>query len=124
MSQPGDPIEGDVLVHVAAKASVPPRRLTPLIDTVQEEIAAESDSLCRRYETAYEAETGKGRTVALFVDRGFWDRMGDRLGLTDREIDAVRRAHHEQLRAEGKRRDRLDEFETALEIRDCVVLNA
>ena len=122
MSQPGDPIEGDVLVRVAATASVPPQRLVPLIDRVQETLDEECESLRRRYETAYEDD--EEGTIGLFVDEEFWNRVGDRLGLTDRERDAVERAHNQQLRAVGKRHDRLDEFETALEIRDCVVLES
>jgi hypothetical protein len=116
----GDPIEGDVLVVVAAKASVPPSRVPKLVDRAQAELAPDLASLRRRYELAYETDT----EVALFVDDDFWESIGDRLGLDERETDALRRAHHEQLRYRGKRLNRSEAFETALEIRDCVVVHS
>jgi len=118
MSLPGDPIEGDVLVLVAAKASVAPERLAPLVDTVQTHLEDDAATFQRRYECAYETDG----EAAFFVDDGFWETVGTDLGLDGREIDAVRRAHHEQLLRAGKRLDRREEFETALDIRDCVIL--
>ncbi|MFB6183584.1 MAG: hypothetical protein ABEI96_03430 [Haloarculaceae archaeon] len=115
--RPGDPIDGNVLMLAAAKASVPPRRLAPLVDRVRAALP-DVERFRRRYEVAYEND----ETVAFFVDDGFWADVGEDVGLDDREIDAVRRAHHEQLIWTGKRHDRRAEFETALEVRDCVVL--
>ncbi|MEA5388642.1 hypothetical protein VB779_17505 [Haloarculaceae archaeon H-GB11] len=118
MTQPADPIEGDVLVLVAAKASVPAERLVPLVDRVQTHLEADAADLARHHEVAYETD----EQTAVFVDDGFWTALGDEVGLTVRETDAVRRAHHEQLLRTGKRLDRREEFETALEIRDCVIV--
>jgi hypothetical protein len=120
MSLPGDPIEGDVLVLVAAKASVAPERLAPLIDDVQQHLEADADAFARGSEVAYETDD----ETAFFVADDFWETVGDDLGLSERERDAVSRAHHEQLLRAGKRLDRRQEFETALEIRDCVVVEA
>jgi hypothetical protein len=36
----------------------------------------------------------------------------------------VRRAHHEQVTRDGRQLGRIEEFETAMEIRDCVVLGS
>ena len=114
----GDPLEGDVLVLVAAKASVGPQRLPELVDRVTADLRPRLSEYAREYERAYETDT----YTALFVEDGHWETIRDRLDMGDREIDAVRRAHHEQLARDGRRRDRTDEFETALEIRDCVLI--
>ena len=114
----GDPIEGEVLVLVAAKASVGPQRLPELVDRVAADLDPQRETYAREYERAYETD---GRT-AFFVEDGHWGTIRDRLDFGEREIDAVRRAHHEQLTRDGRRLGRIEEFETALEIRDCVVL--
>ncbi|WP_336002228.1 hypothetical protein [Halorientalis halophila] len=113
----GDPIEGDVLVLVAAKASVGPQRLPELVDSVATDLESRREAYAREYERAYERD---GRT-AYFVEDGHWETIRERLELGTREIDAVRRSHEEQLTRDGRKLDRTDEFETALEIRDCVV---
>lgn len=114
----GEPIEGQVLLLAAAKASVPAKRLPDLVDLVQAELESELEAYERRYELAHETPEFE----AFFVDDGHWEELGDRLDFDRRETDAVRRAHHEQLRRAGRREDRGDEFESALEIRDCVVI--
>lgn len=114
----GEPIEGQVLLVAAAKASVPAKRLPDLVDLVQAELASDLESYERRYELAHEAPEFR----AFFVEDGHWGEIGDRLGFDRRETDAVRRAHHEQLRSVGRREDRDEEFESALEIRDCVLI--
>ena len=53
-----------------------------------------------------------------------WVSVGETLGLPEREIDAVRRAHAQQLKRIGSKTDRREEFETALEIREAVVIGA
>lgn len=112
----GDPIEGDVLVLVAAKASVGPQRLPELVDRVAATL--DSRTYAREYERAYATDD----RTAFFVEDGHWDEIGARVDLGEREVDAVRRAHHEQLTRDGRRLDRTGEFETALDIRDCVIL--
>lgn len=114
----GDPVDGQVLLLAAAKASVGPQRLPDLVDLVQADLRPRSEAYAREYERAYETDD----YVAFFVEDGHWERIGERVDLGDREVDAVRRAHHEQLERDGRRTDRLAEFETALEIRDCVLI--
>ncbi|AQL43359.1 hypothetical protein BV210_11950 [Halorientalis sp. IM1011] len=114
----GDPIEGDVLVLVAAKASVGPQRLPELVDRVAADLDSRRDAYAREYELAYETD----ERTAFFVEDGHWEEIGGRLDLGTREIDAVRRSHEEQMTRDGRRLNRTDEFETALEIRDCVVV--
>ena len=116
MALPGDPIEGPVLQVTAAKASVAPGRVVPLIDRVQATLDERAASLARRWEVAYEREG----VAAYFVDEAFWQEVGTWEDLEERELDAVRRAHNEQLLHVGRRLGRRAEFESALEIRDCV----
>jgi len=58
------------------------------------------------------------------VPEGHWAEVCSDLGLPEREVDAVRRAHAQQLRRVGSKTDRREEFETALEIREAVVIVA
>ncbi len=114
----GDPIEGQVLLLTAAKASVPPSRLPTLVDHVQADLGPRLEEYRRQYECVYESDD----LVAFFVEWGHWDDVGDRLDLEEREQAAVRRAHEEQLLRIGRRDDREEEFETALEIRDPLIV--
>ncbi|WP_339104741.1 hypothetical protein [Haloterrigena salinisoli] len=114
----GEPIEGQILVLTAAKASVAPTRLPELVDRAQGRLAAERE----RYRREYERVHADDRREAFLVEWGHWERVGDELGLTDRERSAVRRAHEEQLLRIGRRTDREDAFETALEIREPVCI--
>lgn len=113
-----DPIDGQVLLLTGAKASVSPAQLPPLIETVQEAVADDLEALSAQYERIYETD---GRAVFL-VEDGYWEDLGPALGLERREWHAVRRAHTEQFIRFGRRCDRLAEFESALEIRDPVVV--
>ncbi|MCU4752687.1 hypothetical protein OB919_11995 [Halobacteria archaeon AArc-curdl1] len=113
-----DPIDGQVLLLTGAKASIAPAQLPPLIETVQETLATDLETLAARYECIYETDD---RAVFL-VEDGYWEDLGAALGLERREWDAVRRAHTEQFTRFGRRCDRLAEFEAALEIRDPVVV--
>ena len=61
------------------------------------------------------------RAVFLVPD-GHWADVGFELDLPEREVDALRRAHAQQLRRIGTRTDRREELETALEIREAVVV--
>ncbi|WP_049922652.1 hypothetical protein [Halopiger djelfimassiliensis] len=114
----GEPIEGQVLLLTAAKASVPPNRLPALVDRAQAVLDSRRERYRREYERVYEGETFE----AFLVKWGHWDELGEELSLTARERSAVRRAHEEQLLRVGRRSDREPEFETALEIREPVVI--
>lgn len=118
MADVGEPIEGQVLLLTAAKASVSGNRLPELIDRAQTALAADRERYRREYERVHRDE---GRE-AFLVEWGHWDERGDDLGFSKRERAAVRRAHEEQLLRIGRRTDREAEFETALEIRDPVCI--
>ena len=114
----GDPLDGQVLVLAAAKASVAPERLPRLVDRAQVHLGPRLDAYRREYEcVAEEAE----RAVFL-VEQGHWATVGEEIGLDEREVDALRRAHEEQLRRIGTVGDRREEFESALDIREAVVV--
>jgi hypothetical protein len=114
----GGPIDGQILLLTAAKASVSPQRLPDLVDLVQADLEPRFDEYARQYEVAFERDDA----AAFFVPEGHWEAIGDRMDFERLETDAVRRAHHEQLVRRGRRDDRLEEFESALEIRDCVLI--
>lgn len=113
-----NPIEGQVLVLTAAKASVGGQRVPDLVAEARRELAPRADDLRRRYECVHEDDV---RAVFL-VPEGFWAETGEDLGWTDREFEAVARAHAEQLLRVGRREGREDEFETALDVREAVVV--
>ena len=121
----GEPIEGQVLVLAAAKASVPARRLPDLVDLAQ----AELETRVERYRREYEpldldldrlSVSNGAEPSGFLVEGGHWESVGNALGFDRREADAVRRAHEEQLLRIARRSGRGDEFETALEIREPV----
>jgi hypothetical protein len=114
----GDPLDGQVLMIAAAKASVPLRSLPTLVDRVQADLGPRLETYRRRYETVHDSPE---RCVFL-VPTDHWESIGERLGLTERERRAVRRAHEEQLRRLGGEQDRREEFESALDIRSAVVV--
>lgn len=111
------PIEGQVVLLAGAQASVTLQRLSELLERVQRHLVDSRESYERRFEHV-EAE---GRTYYL-ADDDHWDTVGEQLGLSDSEADAVRRAHASQFRRDGRRLDRTEEFETAMEIRDPVTI--
>ncbi|AHF98574.1 hypothetical protein HALLA_06655 [Halostagnicola larsenii XH-48] len=112
------PIEGQMLVLAAAKASVSPTRLPILVARAQQELEATLERYRREYEVVFEDDT----RCAFLVERGFWDEIGDRFDWNHREAAAVERAHEEQLQRIGRREDRVEEFEAALEIRDPLIV--
>ncbi|QLK25160.1 hypothetical protein HYG81_13805 [Natrinema zhouii] len=114
----GQPIEGQVLVLTAAKASVPPTRLPDLVERAQVALGSDLERYRREYERLY----ADADLEIFLVDWGHWEEIGDEIDVTDRELSAIRRAHEEQLLRIGRRTDREDEFETALEIREPVVI--
>ncbi len=112
------PIEGQVLLLAAAKASVPGERLPPLVRRVEEHLSGELPEYRRRYELACETDD----CACFFVETGHWEDLGTALSFDRRETDAVRRAHTEQLRRIGSRLDRRAEFEAALDIREPLLI--
>ena len=112
------PLDGDVLLYTGATASVSPERIEPLLRTVQASLRDRRDAYRRRYESAF----GGDERRVLLVPTGHWASLGDELGLPEREVDAARRAHAQQLKRIGSKTDRREEFETALEIREAVVV--
>lgn len=113
-----NPIEGQVLVLTAAKASVGGRRVPDLVAEARRELEPQSEDLRRRYECVHEDDV---RAVFL-VPEEFWAEVGEDLGWADRECKAVARAHAEQLLRVGGREGRESEFETALDVREAVVI--
>lgn len=114
----GGPIDGNALVLAAAKASVSGERLPDLVDRVQAHLGARLPAYGRRYECVHE----DGDLIVFFAEEGHWADLGGELGLDDREWQSVRRAHEEHLARLGADVDRRREFETALELREVVVI--
>ncbi len=112
------PIESQIILLASAKASVAPHRLPQLIEQVQEDLGLRLDEYRHRYERVHESAD----SCAFFAEAGHWNQVGERLGFNRRETDAVRRAHEEQLLRTGRRGNRRDEFESALDIREAVVI--
>lgn len=110
--------DGQALVLAGAKASVAPSRLPELLVRAQEALAPRVDDYRRRYESAVATVVSE----AFFVPRRHWEELGAELGFDEREFDALRRTHEEQLRRLGSGEGRREEFETALEVREVVVV--
>ena len=113
------PLDGDVLQYTGATASIAPERLGSLLREVQAHLESKRGDYRRAYECPV---TDEERDVYL-VPSGYWADLGADIGLSESEIDAVSRAHRQQLRRLGTKTDRREEFETALEIRDAVVVS-
>ncbi|SFR51512.1 hypothetical protein [Halogeometricum limi] len=112
------PLDGDVLLLAGARASVTPDRLPELVRLAQAHLRSRFDDYDREFESVHH---GDDRTLFL-VPEGHWTELGSDLGLEPREADALRRAHEQQLLRIGTKAGRRDEFETALEIREAVVV--
>ncbi|MDR5672419.1 Uncharacterized protein AArcCO_0626 [Halalkaliarchaeum sp. AArc-CO] len=112
------PFDGPVLLYAAATASVAPNRLPELLVDGQELLSGRIGTYRRQYECVRE---GSDRSVFL-VPTGHWEELGRELGVTDREADALRRAHERQLWRVGAESKRREEFDAALEIREAVVI--
>lgn len=112
------PFDGTVLVQAGGLASIPPAQLPPLLERVQADIAPRLDE----YRREYERVVTEPEIEVFLVPPAHWDRLGDRLALSDRERDAVVRAHETQLERLGSVHGRRAEFESALEIRSAVVV--
>lgn len=116
----GSPIEGQVIVLTAAKASVPPSRLPGLVEQTQAILEEDVQRYRREYERI-DVDRADGYE-AFLVDWGHWEAIGERARFDARERAAVRRAHEEQFLRLGRRTGREEEFETALEIREPVIV--
>lgn len=118
-TRPGPyPIEGTALVKAAALASVPAQRLPELLARVQADLGPRIDEYRRGYERVAAAPDRE----TFLVEPDHWEGVGDRLGLSKRERDAVARAHEAAVERAGMDGDRREEFDTALEIRSGVVI--
>ena len=113
------PIDGGAVLIAGAKASVPLERLPPLLEAAQDHLAPRKAD----YERGYECVHADGDRLTFFAEPGHWRALGDELGFQPREADAIARAHAEQVRRIGQRSGRSAEFETALEIREAVVID-
>lgn len=120
MPEANHPIEGQVVLLAGAQASVTLSQLSAIIQRAQDHVRQRSTG----YVDQYECIDGTDGVCYVLAESGHWDDVGDELSFTEREADAVRRAHAEQFRRDGRRLDRLDEFETTLEVRDPVAMTA
>lgn len=115
----GNPIDGNAVVLAAAKASVSGERLPALLDRAQAHLGPRRPEYARRYECVHEDG------VAVFlVETGHWAGVGDRMDVDEREWRALRRAHREHLKRLGGELGRGEEFGTALEVREAVVIGS
>lgn len=112
------PIDTDVLMHAGAMGSVGPDRLPASLLRAQGYLETELDAYRREFECVHEA----GGRACFLVPEDHWSAISDDVPLGSREVDAVRRAHEQQLRRIGSETGRREEFESALEIRSAVVV--
>lgn len=101
-----------------ARASVAPNRLPDLLGDAQATLAGRREQYRRRYERAITTND----VEAFFVEDGHWASFGEERGWSRRDHEAVARAHRRQLLHTGRQADRREEFETALELREAVVV--
>jgi len=120
MADPSYPIEGQIVLLAGTQASVPLDRLPDLLGRVQTYLRANQET----YDREYERISGPREADYVCAESGHWDAIGTELGLSDREQDAVRRAHAAQFERDGRRLDRSEEFEATLEIRDVLAVTA
>lgn len=118
MADPSYPIEGQIVLLAGTQASVPLDRLPDLLGRVQTYLRANQET----YDREYERISGPREADYVCAESGHWDAIGTELGLSDREQDAVRRAHAAQFERDGRRLDRSEEFEATLEIRDVLAV--
>jgi len=120
MADPSHPIEGQIILLAGTRASVPLDQLPDLLERVQSYLRANRVT----YEREYERISGPREADYVCVESGHWETIGTELGLNDRELDAVRRAHVAQFERDGRRLDRSEEFAATLEIRDVLAVTA
>jgi uncharacterized protein involved in type VI secretion and phage assembly len=114
----GGPLDGNALVLAAAQASVPGEQLPDLVDRAQAYLESRLEEYRRRYERIH----ADGTATVFFVEAGHWESVGADLDLEPREWKALRRVHAEHLKRLGGELGRREEFETALELREAVVV--
>lgn len=114
----GHGMNPNAILLAAAKASVPGERLPQLVRKIATDLSTSIDTYRRSYECVYE-----DASVAVFlVEQGHWTNRRSKFEINQREADAVKRAHAEHLKLLGTRLNRRTEFETALELREAVVI--
>lgn len=118
MSGGPHPIEGTPFMLAAASASVPPQRLSELLTAAQAHLADQRDTYRRRYERPLATDDFE----AFLVDEGHWAEIGETFEWRRRDHEAVARAHREQLLHAGKTAGRREEFDTALDLREPVLI--
>ncbi|MFY4812877.1 hypothetical protein [Haloarcula argentinensis] len=120
MAESSYPIEGQIVLLAGTRASIPLDQLPELLEQTQTYLQANRET----YHREYERISGPREADYVCAEAGHWDSIGTELGLSDREQDAVRRAHAAQFERDGRRLDRSEEFETTLEIRDVLAVNS
>ena len=116
----GHPIDPNALLIAAATASVGAGRLPELLRVADEHLRTRREEYDRSYECVDEADDTGAATY--LVPDGHWSDIGDELGVNRREADALRRAHEQHLLRLGTKRRRRQEFESAVELREAVVI--
>lgn len=114
----GGPLRGNALVLGAAKGSVSGERLPDLADRAQQFLHARLPEYSRGYECVYEDED----EAVFLAEEGHWEELSEEMDLEEREWKALRRTHAEHLKQLGGELDRRAEFETALDLREPVVI--
>ncbi|MXR39922.1 hypothetical protein GRX01_00910 [Halobaculum sp. WSA2] len=128
----GHPIDPNALMIAAATASVGAGRLPELLRTADEHLRTRREEYERAYECVDDdgdddddednGDGGDDGASTYLVPDGHWSEVGDELGVNRREADALRRAHEQHLLRLGTKRGRRREFESALELREAVVI--
>jgi len=116
----GHPIDPNALMIAAATASVGAGRLPELLRAADEHLRTRRETYDRSYERVDGADDAGAATY--LVPDGHWSDIGDELGVNRRETDALRRAHEQHLLRLGTKQRRRREFESALELREAVVI--
>jgi len=116
----GPPIDPNALMIAAATASVGAGRLPELLRAADEHLRTRRETYDRSYERVDGADDAGAATY--LVPDGHWSDIGDELGVNRRETDALRRAHEQHLLRLGTKQRRRREFESALELREAVVI--
>ncbi|EMA33565.1 hypothetical protein [Haloarcula japonica] len=120
MTESSYPIEGQIVLLAGTRASIPLDQLPELLERAQTYLQANRETYGREYERI----SGPREADYVCAESGHWDSIGTELGLSDREQDAVRRAHAAQFERDGRRLDRSEEFEMTLEIRDVLAVSS
>lgn len=114
------PIEAQLVLLAGTHASVPLDRLPSLLEGAQRYVSDHRTE----YERRYERIEGARDADYYCVETGYWASVGEELGYDRREWEAVRRAHEAQFERDGRRLDREAEFESTLDLREIVAVDA